>query len=454
MKKTNTTIYTCSKCDAQFPKWTGRCLECGSWSTLKETKVINSKVSGEKQEIGNLELGIRKSKIQILDSNKTSNTNTKRISTNISEIDRVLGGGIVPGSLILLGGQPGIGKSTLVLQLCNSIPNTLYVSGEESAEQVGMRLSRLKLQKNKIAFLADTNIENIISHAISEKPAIVIIDSIQTMYSDDVESEPGNISQVRTCTGKLLETAKTQKIPIIIIGHVTKEGAVAGPKTLEHIVDTVLYLEGDAQQYFRLLRGVKNRFGSTNEIGVFEMTSSGLETVENPSAHFIEHADQTIPGSIVTVISEGKRCFLVEVQSLVNKTIFGIPQRKASGYDTNRLQMLLAVLSKRLNFPLSQYDVFLNIIGGLKVKEVSIDLAVCMSLISAYKNKVLDKNIVAIGEVGLGGEIRPVPFLEKRIKEAESLGFKKIYVPKLSKKITSNKIELVEIKNLSELIKK
>lgn len=440
----STTLYICTNCDAQFPKWSGRCLECGKWSTLKKSELTHSTTKGIKSNV----------KITVLNHDDITQQNYQRITTSDNELDRVLGGGIVPGSLLLLGGEPGIGKSTLVLQLAHALPNTLYISGEESEQQVGMRLKRLTLNKTPINFIATTQLETIIDIAKEQKPQLLIIDSIQTIASTETDQTAGNVSQIRMCTGKLMELAKTENIPIIIIGHITKDGMIAGPKTLEHMVDTVLYLEGDQNNYFRILRTVKNRFGSTNELGVFEMKTTGLQPVENPSALFLEGVDQSIPGSIVTVINEGKRCFLVEIQSLVNQATIGIPQRKTAGYDTNRLQLLLAVLGKRLHLPFYQQDVFLNIIGGLKVKDVAVDLAVCMSLISAYKDKLLDKNIVAIGEVGLGGEIRAIPFLEQRIKEAERLGYEKIYIPAAQKKLPKTKIELVKIKNLSDLIKK
>lgn len=439
------TLYYCTKCDSQFKKWSGQCFECNSWGTVtkyEQTNTTNSTTSTIKPDILDPEI-------------KSDDTSKVRIDTSIDELNRVFGGGIVPGSLILLGGEPGIGKSTLLLQLSNAIKDTLYVSGEESKSQVSMRLKRLGLKKNEIKFISQTNTDIICNTIKKEKPQLVIIDSIQTIFTKDINSEPGNVSQVKACTVKLLETAKNNNISIVIVGHVTKDGNVAGPKTLEHLVDTVLYLEGDSKHMFRILRGVKNRFGSTNELGVFEMTGSGLIEVDNPSKLFLEGIDQNIPGSIVTVLQEGNRSFLVEIQALINKTAFGMPQRKASGYDNNRLQLLLAVLGKRLNLPFAQMDVYLNIIGGLQVKEVSIDLAICMSLISALKDTIIDTNSVAVGEVGLGGEIRPIPFIEQRIKEASKLGFEKIYIPKSQvKKTKNNSITIIGIGNLNELIKR
>lgn len=439
-------LYSCTKCDAQFTAWSGRCLECQSWGTIqKEDETFTADTDA-------------KADIQTLTASKDTKQKDKpllpRLNTGIDELNNVFGEtGIVPGSLILLGGEPGIGKSTIILQLCNNIKNTLYISGEESSEQVRMRLVRLQLNKNPIQFIATNHLKAITTHIKKVKPALVIIDSIQTIYNPEATGEMGSVNQIKACTSVLLEIAKKEDIPIIIIGHVTKDGTMAGPKTLEHLVDTVLYLEGDRYQQLRFLRPIKNRFGSTDEVGVFEMTSAGLKAVKNPSAFFLENIDKTIPGSVVTVINEGSRCFLVEIQSLLNKTVFGIPQRKASGYDNNRLQLLLAVLSKRLNMRLAEYDIYLNIIGGLKVKEVAVDLAICMSIISSYKDTILDKNSVAVGEVGLGGEVRPIPLIEKRIKEAEQLGFEKMYIPDTKIDTKKYKINLVKIKNIKDLVK-
>ncbi len=435
-------IYICTKCDSQFSKWSGRCLECGAWASIVEQ-------NQQTQQSNN---------IKIIDLNHKIQDKQPRFKININEINRVLGNGLVKASFILLGGEPGIGKSTLVLQLANSIKNTLYISAEESAEQVLLRAKRLKINNPNIKILANNNLETIINTAKKNKPDLLIIDSIQTIFTEQAENLAGSITQIKACTAKLLDLCKNHNITILIIGHITKDGIVAGPKTLEHMVDTVLYLEGDKDKYFRILRTVKNRFGSTNEIGVFEMTETGLKEIPNPSELFLQGIDQNIPGSIVTVINQGQRCFLIEIQSLVNKTNFGLPQRKTSGYDNNRLQMLIAVLCKRLNLPLNQYDVFLNIIGGLKIKDVTIDLAICMSLISAYKNKILDKNVVAIGEVGLGGEIRPIPLLKQKIIEASRLGYKKIYIPKtknLDKIIGSikPKTQCIQVENLKNLIR-
>ncbi|OGY41775.1 MAG: DNA repair protein RadA, partial [Candidatus Buchananbacteria bacterium RBG_13_36_9] len=357
MSKQPQTIFTCNKCGAQFPKWIGRCATCGAWGTISE----------EQQTIPNSQFPISKVKIdkeQIVDFQKTAPPAFTRLQTQISEFDRVLGGGIVVGSLILLGGEPGIGKSTLVLQICDKIKSPiLYVSGEESASQIKMRLDRLNLDFKNLKFLGENNIEKIVAFSIEEKPNLLIIDSIQTLYSSELPSEAGSINQVRICTVKLLEIAKKFNIPILIIGHVTKDGLVAGPKSLEHLVDAVMYLEGSSQNDFRLLRCAKNRFGSTNELGVFNMTGQGLLEVKNPSELFLPQNQEPLSGSALTCIMEGSRPFLIEVQALATKTLFGYPQRKTSGFDLNRLQMLIAVLIKRANIPLVNQDVFLNVTG-------------------------------------------------------------------------------------------
>ncbi len=439
-------IFVCLKCDAQFPKWFGQCPECGSWGSL-----VEQEIKKERQKIKNIgEAG------EVISFEKIKIEKFPRIKTNIEELDRVLGGGIVPGSVILLGGEPGVGKSTLMLQIANQLitnNSVLYISGEESAEQVKMRIDRLGIQTKNLKFLGETNIETICATIEKEKPSLVIIDSIQTMYSNQLSSEAGSIVQVRLSTAKLLEVAKKNKIPILITAHVTKEGIIAGPKTLEHLVDTVCYLEGDPYHQFRLLRTVKNRFGSTNEVGVFEMKEKGLFEVKNPSEAFLSQREEKNPGSVVSAVLAGGRSFLVEVQALVAKTSFGYPQRRAIGLDFNRVQLLIAVLSRRLGIPLGNYDVHLNIVGGIKIEEPAIDLGVCLAIISAYKNKAIEPELVVFGEVGLAGEIRSVSQEEKRIKEAEKLGFLKIIKPVSKFKIKSNKLKIIEVRNLEETIK-
>ncbi|MBT4120592.1 MAG: DNA repair protein RadA, partial [Candidatus Magasanikbacteria bacterium] len=344
-------IFVCSHCDAQYSKWTGRCLECGKWSTIEER--IASKSAETKES-----LGYSPAKTQKLSEIKSEDI--KRVKTNIFELDRVLGGGIVPGSLILLGGEPGIGKSTLSMQLAMTVDNTLYISGEESVGQIKLRANRLNLKTDNLQLANETHIETVCATIKKEKTKLAVIDSIQTIYSEESTGEPGSVSQIRACTAKLMEIAKTTNTAIVIIGHVTKDGAVAGPKTLEHLVDTVLYLEGERYHAYRILRATKNRFGATDEVGIFEMKESGLEEVKNPSASFLQERGENMSGCVVTCLMEGTRPLLVEIQALVNKTSFGYPVRKASGFDLNRLHVLTAVLQKRAGLDLSQYDIHLN----------------------------------------------------------------------------------------------
>nr|MBD3359306.1 DNA repair protein RadA [Candidatus Buchananbacteria bacterium] len=441
MPKQNSIIYNCTKCGAQSAKWTGRCIECGSWGTMLQE--LSENQSADKRKI-------KIDKNQLIDFQKKQPENFSRLQTQISEFDRVVGNGLVLGSLTLLGGEPGIGKSTLILQISQQIKQpVLYASGEESASQIKMRIDRLKLPLQNLKFLATNNIEKIIAFAIEEKPSLLIIDSIQTLYSNELPSEAGSVNQVRICTVKLLEIAKKHNLSIIIIGHVTKDGQVAGPKSLEHLVDTVLYLEGSKTDNYRLLRCVKNRFGSTNELGIFDMTGQGLIEVKNPSELFFSQKQEPISGSAITCIMEGSRPFLIEIQALVSKTLFGYPQRKTAGFDLNRLQMLIAVLIKRADTPLVNQDTHLNIVGGLKITETAPDLAVCLAIISSLKNKIILPDTLILGEVGLGGEIRPVYQIDKRIEEAQKLKFKNIITPV----IKTNKSGLIMVKNINEAIK-
>lgn len=447
-------IFECSNCGAQFQKWAGRCLECGKWGTLNETI---SDVPTRKDE--NLSPQRKPAKVQTLSEIKEEQV--ARLKTNIGELDAVLGGGIVPGSFILLGGEPGIGKSTLTLQLVTTLPESLYISGEESAEQIKLRANRIitatdeKAKTKHAASLRianETNVEIIIATLRELKPSVAIVDSIQTIYSDDIEGEAGNVSQVRACAVKLLEVAKSLGIAIILIGHVTKEGNVAGPRTLEHLVDTVLYLEGDRYHDIRILRAVKNRFGSTDEIGMFEMDGEGLKEVQNPSERLLSERGDGMPGSVVTCLLEGSRPLLVEIQALVNKTVFGYPVRKASGFDLNRLHVLIAVLQKRAGLNLAQYDVHINVVGGIEADEPAADLAVSLAIASAFKDKPLGNDLVVFGEVGLGGEIRTVRFLEKRIKESENLGMKRVLTT-IKGKTPQTGLKVMNVQNIQELIK-
>ncbi|MFA5128127.1 MAG: DNA repair protein RadA [Patescibacteria group bacterium] len=446
------TIFSCNNCGAQFQKWTGRCLECGKWGTIdKEAKIIREKKS-ETNEYA-------PAKLSSLSEIKSENA--ARVKTNINELDRVLGGGLVPGSIILLGGEPGIGKSTLALQLASLLPSSLYLSGEESAEQIKLRADRLSVKAQNLKIGNESNIETIISTIKKERPQITIVDSVQTIYSDESVGEAGNLAQVRACTVKLMELAKSEHLTIVLIGQVTKEGTVAGPKTLEHLVDTVLYLEGDRFHQFRILRAAKNRFGSTDEVGVFSMEENGLQEVKNPSAAFLGERAENAPGNVVACLMEGTRPILCEVQALVNKTAFGYPVRKSNGFDLNRLHMLVAVLERRAGLNLSQYDIHLNIVGGLTADEPAADLAAALAIASAYKDKSLGSDMAAFGEIGLSGEIRPVSFTEKRIKECEGLGLKRA-LTNLGKKNNQNvipakagiqKIKIIDIKNISEIIR-
>ncbi|PIZ96045.1 MAG: DNA repair protein RadA [Candidatus Magasanikbacteria bacterium CG_4_10_14_0_2_um_filter_33_14] len=446
-----TTLFTCSKCDAQFTKWSGRCLECGQWGTITEQEKTLEKKEKAK-------LNYKATEIKSL--NQINKQELQRISTKISELDRVLGSsdtagtnsGFVPGSLVLLGGEPGIGKSTLSIQLASLISPTIYISGEESVEQIKMRADRLKIKSDKLFLANETNIETICATIEQAKPTMVIIDSIQTIYSEEVEGEAGNINQIRACTAKLLEVAKATNTTIIIIGHVTKEGTVAGPRTLEHMVDTVLYLEGDRHHSYRILRTVKNRFGATDEVGIFEMNELGLQAVKNPSACFLEEREDSAPGSVITCLMEGTRPMLIEIQALVNKTSFGFPVRKASGFDLNRLHVLTAVLQKRAGLNLGQYDIHINVVGGIRANEPAADLAVCLAIASSFKDKELGKDLVVFGEVGLGGEVRSIAQLEKRIKESHGLGMKRV-ITHLGKNKNKTDIKIIDVKNIAELIR-
>ncbi|MFA5061703.1 MAG: DNA repair protein RadA [Patescibacteria group bacterium] len=440
-------IFICSNCDAQYTKWVGRCLECGKWGTVAETpKSVDPKHAAKSET--------KYPALETVGLDKIDGKKVERTKTNIDELDRVLGGGLVPGSVILLGGEPGIGKSTLALQLASIISNTLYISGEESVEQIKLRADRLAVQSQSLKLANATHIESIMATIQKSSAPLAIIDSVQTIYSGEVEGEAGNINQVRACTVKLMELAKSTGTIIVLVGQVTKDGNVAGPKTLEHLVDVVLYLEGDKYHIFRLLRAAKNRFGSTDEIGVFSMEAKGLTEVKNPSEAFLSGRGESVPGTTVTCLIEGSRPVLVEVQALVSKTNFGYPQRRASGFDLNRLQVLIGVLSKRAGLPLESYDVFLNVVGGLEASEPAADLAVILALASGLKNKTLPNNIASFGEVGLGGEVRPVSQTEKRLNEIKKMGFDFAVIPlsKTSPKITGLKI--AGVKNVTELVEK
>ena len=427
----------------------GKCPACNSWNTFYEEKVTNDKK-------GNSVKRSESASIIKLDSVET--TKYHRFPTGSAELDRVLGGGLVQGSLVLLGGEPGIGKSTLILQICNQVKTdgmVLYVSGEESASQIKMRADRLNIHNDNISFLGETSIELIEEEIQKEKPSLMIIDSIQTMYSDDLSAAPGSVSQVREITARMMQVCKKQNITTIIIGHVTKDGAIAGPRVLEHMVDTVLYLEGERYFTYRILRGVKNRFGSTNEVGLFEMREEGMVEVTNPSEILISEREGNPSGSVIIATMEGTRPMLIEIQALLAPTPFGLSKRTGIGIDYNRLALLMAVLEKRAGLSLSNQDAYVNVVSGIKINEPAADLGIALTVASSYKNIPIEKGLVAFGEIGLTGEIRAVNSVEKRIREAEKLGFSACMVPESSRKQLkyTGKIKVVGVKDIKEALK-
>lgn len=445
----NKTAFFCQNCGYETPKWLGKCPSCSEWNTFVEELVDKTPknivaFSGETFN----------AKPQLIQSVKKDEE--ERYPLRDNELQRVLGGGLVPGSLILLGGDPGIGKSTLMLQLAIADKlRTLYVSGEESDRQIRMRSDRIGLTNEHCFLLTETNLQNILLHANEIKPQVIIIDSIQTLFSVNVESSPGSISQVRECTAQLLRFAKQSGIPVFLIGHITKDGSIAGPKVLEHMVDVVLQFEGDRNHIYRLLRTVKNRFGSTNELGIYEMFGSGLRPVENPSEILITNSDKQLSGIAIASTIEGLRPLMVEVQALVSTAAYGTPQRSSTGFDVKRLNMLLAVLEKRCGFKLGAKDVFLNIAGGIKVDDPAIDLAVAMAVLSSNADLAIQKNFVFAAEIGLSGEIRPVNRIEQRISESEKLGYSTIIVSGYTKGIDQRKfkIEIISCTKIEEVVK-
>ena len=451
MLKNKKIVYFCQECGYESSKWMGQCPGCRAWNTFVEETVSTKKVSSTGSGLQN---GLRRAEPVVLKDIRLSEDERKL--TNIGELDRVLGGGIVPGSLVLVGGDPGIGKSTLLLQVCRNLAmsgnSVLYISGEESLAQIKLRANRMGEFKENLKLLCETNLETIKNIIEGRRPELVIIDSIQTMYSEEVSSAPGSVSQVRESTNVFMQLAKGLGISIFIVGHVTKEGTVAGPRVLEHMVDTVLYFEGDRHASYRILRGVKNRFGSTNEIGVFEMRQAGLTEVENPSEYMLSGKPENASGSVVACSMEGTRPILIEIQALVCQSNFGLPRRTAAGTDYNRVNLLMAVLEKRIGLPLSNYDAYVNIAGGIKMNEPAIDLGIIMALVSSYKNRPIDEKMIVFGEVGLSGEVRAVNMPEQRVSEAKKLGFETCVLPAVSRDMVKDMkgIKIVGVKTIND----
>ncbi|MCB9196612.1 MAG: DNA repair protein RadA [Flavobacteriales bacterium] len=441
--------YFCQSCGHNSPKWLGKCPTCGEWNSFVE-EVVSSSSSTEKL----YNESPKRSVPHLI--NEVTSLDKQRFKLSDNEFNRVLGGGLVVGSITLIGGEPGIGKSTLLLNIAlNSGLKTLYISGEESEEQIKLRAERIGSNDNDCYLLTETNVQNIIHHSKELQPHLIIVDSIQTLHTAIIESAPGSISQIRESTAELLRFAKTTGVPIILIGHITKDGSIAGPKVLEHMVDTVLQFEGDRNHVYRLLRSIKNRFGSTNELGIYEMSSDGMRQVENPSEILISNFDTQLSGVAIAATMEGIRPMLIEVQALTSTAAYGTPQRTATGFDLRRLHMLLAVLEKRCGFRIGQKDVFINLAGGIKVDDPSIDLAVVCAILSSNVDMAIESKTCFAAEVGLSGEIRPVPRVEQRISEAEKLGYKRIFISKHSKGITQGqfKIQLIAVGKIEEVLK-
>ena len=428
MAKGKNNVFFCQECGYESSKWVGQCPACKAWNTMVE-EIVDKKSSVTHRQI---------TEVQVAKLNDVQSSSEKRMDTYIEELNRVLGGGIVPGSLVLVGGDPGIGKSTLLLQTCKSLSDqkiaVLYISGEESLQQIKMRADRIGIFSDEMTLLCETNLDLIQGVIEERKPQVVVIDSIQTMFRENVNSAPGSVSQVREATSVLMRLAKEQGIAIFVVGHVTKEGTVAGPRVLEHMVDTVLYFEGDRYASYRILRAVKNRFGSTNEIGVFEMCQSGLREVPNPSEYMLDGKPKNASGSIVVCTMEGTRPLLVEIQALVCHSAFGMPRRTAAGVDYNRVNLLMAVLEKNVGVRLADQDAYINIAGGMKVSEPATDLGLVLAIISSFRNRPIAEDMICFGEVGLSGEVRSVNMVEQRIAEAHKLGFKQCILPKVCMK--------------------
>lgn len=434
MSKINT-VFFCNSCGYESTKWLGRCPACNEWNSFVEEKVVKQ---------GNT-TKVREKSSEPVSLKSVEQIKISRISSGFGEVDRVLGGGFVNGSLTLLGGEPGIGKSTLILQICDKFTTdgkVLYVSGEESAEQIKIRADRLGINNDNIMFLGETDINHIEESIDKLEPKLVVIDSIQTMYSDEISSAPGSVSQVREITARIMKMCKQKAITTVIIGHVTKDGTIAGPRVLEHMVDTVLYIEGERYFSYRILRGVKNRFGSTNEIGMFEMQNEGMVEINNPSSVLLTEREDNPAGSVIVASLEGTRTILVELQALTSTTVFGMPRRTANGIDYNRVTLLIAVLEKIGGVNLSNQDVYMNIVGGIKINEPALDLGIILAAASSYKNISIPNDVAVIGEVGLTGEIRSVNMIDKRLKEVEKMGFKTCIIPESNKKLLKEKYKL------------
>ena len=446
-------VYFCQECGYESSKWMGQCPGCKAWNSFVEEPVS----TGKKASGGGKSVSRQQSEPVIL--KEISLKEDERQTTKIGELDRVLGGGIVPGSLVLVGGDPGIGKSTLLLQVCRNLAengnSVLYISGEESLRQIKLRANRIGTFNENLQLLCETNLDTVREVMERKKPDVAIVDSIQTMFDEEIGSAPGSVSQVRESTNVLMQIAKGLGITIFIVGHVTKEGNVAGPRVLEHMVDTVLYFEGDRHASYRILRGVKNRFGSTNEIGVFEMCQNGLQEVKNPSEYMLNGRPEDASGSVVACTIEGTRPILAEIQALVCRTNFGMPRRTAAGTDYNRVNLLMAVLEKRLGFHMGEFDAYVNVAGGIKINEPALDLGIVMAIISSYRDLPIDEKTIVFGEVGLSGEVRAVNMAERRVAEAVKLGFTRCIMPAVSGKgLTDRKgIDVIGVKNIQDLLK-
>ena len=449
-RKSGKAVYVCSNCGASFPKWSGQCSECKTWNVLEESLLLNSgrggRFTGYSGEVAS----------QVFSLDAVQADQEIRCASGSAELDRVLGGGLVSGSVVLIGGDPGIGKSTLLIQTLawlSGTTRTLYVSGEESPRQIALRAQRLGLPVEHLRLLPETCVERIVATAEAESPAVMVVDSIQTMYTELLQSAPGSVSQVREATAQLVHFAKRSGTAVFLVGHVTKDGSLAGPRVLEHMVDTVLYFEGEAGSQFRLIRTIKNRFGAVNELGVFAMTEKGLKEVSNPSAIFLSRQAEAVPGSVILVTREGTRPLLVEAQALVDESPLANPRRVTLGLEQNRLSMLLAVLHRHGGIGMFDQDVYVNVVGGVRITETAADLAVLLAVLSSYRNQPLHQGLVVFGEVGLTGEIRPVPNGQERLREALKHGFKRAIVPKANApKRSTGELEVVAVERLSEVL--